>query len=75
MTFDQAIQEGGWVKFYECGACRGGKRKFFNHTDKKGFEIRFRSKEGTFTIFLNNHRIAGPFHGYMLKEKLEEYVK
>jgi hypothetical protein len=75
MTFEEAINSGGWKMFYECGSCKGGKRRFYNHPEFKGYEIRYRTKQMTFTIFLNNHQIAGPFYGYMLKDKLSEYVK
>jgi hypothetical protein len=75
MTFEQAINEGGWTMFHECGACKGGRRRFYNNPAFPGYEIRYRTSQTTFSIMLNNQKIAGPFYGYMLKDKLKEHVK
>jgi hypothetical protein len=58
----------GWVNYYSCKTC--GDRKFYNHLDKPGYEIRVKQKNQTFSILLNNMMVSGPHWGYQLEEKL-----
>ncbi len=70
----QILADKGWIMFYECGACRGGKRQFYNHPDHPGYEIRAKDRTQTFSILLSNDIIAGPCWGYQLEEKLFKHV-
>jgi len=63
----------GWEMFHECDSCVGH-RQYFSNKAKKGYEIRTRVKNNTFSILLNNTIIAGPFWGYQVEEKLKQYV-
>jgi len=60
----------GWVMYYEClNPCY---KQQFNHPDKKGYEVRVRTKRKTFSILQNNMVIAGQFWAAQLEEKLKE---
>lgn len=62
--------------YSECPTCGGGGvKQYFNHPDKKGYEVRCKPRTNTFSILLNNHVIGGPFWGYLLKQKVNELVK
>ena len=74
MSFEEQLSSLGWSKYYECGACKGGKRRYYNHPNRKGYDIRYNTKIMMFNIYLNNQRIAGPFNGYMVTEKINAHV-
>lgn len=62
----------GWEMYYECLNKCGGKQYFTNELWPK-YEVRTRVKSNTFSILLENKVIAGPFMGYVLKEKINEH--
>jgi hypothetical protein len=65
----EALEAKGWVMYYEC-ILTCGHKQYFNHPDKKGYEIRSKIKNNTFSILLNNMIIAGPYWGFEIEEKL-----
>lgn len=67
----QVLESKGWVMYYDCLTC--GHKQYFNHPDKKGYEVRAKVKNNTFSILLNNLIIAGPFWGYEIEQKLLQY--
>ncbi len=66
------LEAKGWVMYYECFVpCA---KQYFNHPGKKGYEVRVKTKNKTFSILLNNMMIAGPFMAYELEQKLIQYA-
>ena len=70
----QILENNGWKMYHEC-IVPCGHKQYFNHPDKKGFEVRAKVKNNTFSILLNNLIIAGPFWGYEIEQKLLQHVK
>lgn len=68
----ELLTANGWVMYYQC-KCSGGRQQWSNN-DKPGYEVRTKTKNGTFSILLKNTIIGGPFWGYQLEEKLKLYV-
>ena len=67
----QVLESKGWIMYYEC-VLMCGHKQYFNHLDKKGYDIRAKVKNNTFSILLNNMIIAGPFWGFEIEQKLAE---
>lgn len=69
----------GWVQYYTCGACKGGKEYRYRHADHPGWQIRFKvkndaAKTETFRLWLNNICVTNPQWSYLLEAKLKKYV-
>lgn len=67
------LESKGWVMFYECKLPCGFKQHYSN-AGKLGYEIRTRPKNNTFSIMLQNQVIAGPFWGYQIGEKMNQFI-
>ena len=72
-TMKEILEADGWVMYYTCSRC--GHKQWFVKKDKTNYEIRARAKDNVFSIVYNNQTIAGPFWGYMLADKLKQYIK
>lgn len=68
----EALTTRGWVKYYDCLVCNT-LVQFFNHPDKNGYEVKVKPKKNTFSLIIDNRIIAGPFWGYQLEEKMNQY--
>jgi hypothetical protein len=68
LIMKEVLEAKGWIMYYDCITC--GHKQYFNHPDKKDYEIRAKKNNNTFSILLNEMIIAGPFWGYELEEKL-----
>lgn len=62
----------GWIKYHSC-YCGGSLKEYYNHPDHKGYEIRLRPGQASFTLLLDNQIIAGPLYIYKLEETLQAY--
>lgn len=71
-TMPGILAERGWELYYTCPSC-GGRRDYYSNKKYPGYTVRIRLKKDTFILAHNESTIAGPYHGYMLLEKLIEY--
>lgn len=69
---NELLTNQGWAMYYSC-LCGGGK-KYYNHPDKAGYEVRIKERSNTFSIVKDNNIISGPHWGYMLQENLNLYI-
>ncbi len=65
----KTLEDRGWFMFYECITC--GHRKFYNHKDHPGYEIRTREQSNTFSVMLNNQVVEGPKNHWDLLQTLK----
>ncbi len=62
----------GWELYYDCVTC-AGKKMYYKHSDKPGYEVRANMKTNTFVIVLKNRVISQGFHAYQLDAALNKF--
>lgn len=68
----EKLESLGWKMYYDCQTC-GGRKQYFNHTSKPGYDIRVNAKTGTFRIYFKNQLSGGPFWAYQLEKQLKAH--